>query len=66
MTSHLFRDYGPVGGFDEMFDGSAGAVRDPYLGVSKKFEAMGTTDVRQRAESLASSYLDQGVTFGVA
>ncbi|HUP99933.1 MAG TPA: circularly permuted type 2 ATP-grasp protein [Aeromicrobium sp.] len=64
--AELFRDYGPVAGFDEMFDGSAGSVRETYLGVSKKFRAMGTADVRQRAESLASSYLDQGVTFGVA
>jgi uncharacterized circularly permuted ATP-grasp superfamily protein len=64
--AQLFQDYGPVAGFDEMFDGSGATVREPYLGVSAKFESMGTADVRQRAEALASAYLDQGVTFGVA
>src|ERR1044071_6098174 len=62
----LFEDYGPVAGYDEMFAGSAGTVRETYLGVSAKFETMGTTEVRHRAEALASAYLDQGVTFGVA
>jgi uncharacterized circularly permuted ATP-grasp superfamily protein len=62
----LFEDYGPVAGYDEMFAGSAATVRETYLGVSAKFETMGTTEVRHRAEALASAYLDQGVTFGVA
>ncbi len=65
-TSGLFKDYGAVTGYDEMFDVSADTVRDTYLGVSAKFEAMGGTEVRHRAEALTSAYLDQGVTFGVA
>jgi len=62
----LFKDYGPVAGYDEMFDVSADTVRETYLGISAKFKAMGATEVRHRAEALASAYLDQGVTFGVA
>ncbi|HUS21002.1 MAG TPA: circularly permuted type 2 ATP-grasp protein [Aeromicrobium sp.] len=62
----LFKDYGPVAGYDEMFAGSADTVRETYLGVSAKFGTMGATEVRHRAEALASAYLDQGVTFGVA
>jgi uncharacterized circularly permuted ATP-grasp superfamily protein len=65
-TPGLFEDYGPVAGYDEMFAGSAATVRETYLGVSAKFEKMGTTEVRHRADALASAYLDQGVTFGVA
>ena len=65
-TPTLFKDYGPVAGYDEMFDVSADKVRDTYRGISAKFEAMGATEVRHRAEALASAYLDQGVTFGVA
>jgi len=62
----LFKDYGPVAGYDEMFDVSGDTVRETYLGISAKFEAMGATEVRHRAEALASAYLDQGVTFAVA
>lgn len=62
----IFEDYGPVEGFDEMFEDSADRVRDSYAGVSTKFVSMGDAEVRQRAEALASAYLDQGVTFGVA
>ena len=65
-AGELFKDYGPVAGYDEMFDMSADAVRETYVGVSAKFEAMGATEVRHRADALASAYLDQGVTFGVA
>jgi uncharacterized circularly permuted ATP-grasp superfamily protein len=65
-TAELFKDYGPVSGYDEMFAGSADTVRETYLGVSAKFGTMGTAEVRHRAEALASAYLDQGVTFGVA
>ena len=50
----LFQDYGPVAGYDEMFDVSADTVRETYLGVSAKFEAMGPTEVRHRADALAS------------
>src|SRR5689334_9439990 len=62
----LFQDYGPVAGYDEMFAVSAGTVRETYAGVNAKFEEMGAAEVRHRADALASAYLDQGVTFGVA
>lgn len=62
-TPELLDGYGPVTGFDEMYSGSG--VRETYAGVSAAFAAMGAEEVRSRAESLASSYLDQGVTFGV-
>lgn len=62
--SELFDGYGPLAGYDEMFSGDA--VRPLYERVKNAFDAMGERDVRQRAESLASSYLEQGITFGVA
>lgn len=62
-TSELFDGYGPVAGFDEMFEGTD--VRSSYGQVHTSFETMGADEVRLRADSLASSYLEQGVTFGV-
>ena len=62
--SELFDGYGPVTGFDEMFD--AAEVRSNYSLVHTSFEKMGADEIRLRADSLASSYLEQGVTFGVA
>lgn len=64
----LFDDYGPMVGFDEMYAGPAHgpAVRDEYGAIHQAFRAMGDDEIRVRAEALASSYLDQGVTFGVA
>jgi uncharacterized circularly permuted ATP-grasp superfamily protein len=62
-ATDLFDRYGPVAGFDEMFD--SGRVRSTYERVHRSFEAMGADEVRLRSESLASSYLEQGVTFGV-
>ncbi|CAN5226492.1 circularly permuted type 2 ATP-grasp protein [soil metagenome] len=50
--------------YDEMFSGEV--VRDNYGDVHAAFQKMGDVEVRARAESLASAYLDQGVTFGVA
>ncbi len=49
--------------FDEMFDGED--VRPEYRGVQAVFAKMASEEVLARADSLASSYLDQGVTFGV-
>ncbi len=49
--------------FDEMF--SAGEVRDEYRSVHESFVGMDIEDVQARSDSLASTYLDQGVTFGV-
>ena len=64
----LFDDYGPMVGFDEMYAGPASgpAVRDEYGAIHEAFRAMGDDEIRVRADALASSYLDQGVTFGVA
>ncbi len=62
--AHLFEGYGPVNGFDEMIvDGTD--VRRTYGEVHASFVEMGDDEVRQRADALASSYLDQGITFGV-
>jgi uncharacterized circularly permuted ATP-grasp superfamily protein len=63
-ATDLFDDYGPVAGFDEMFGGPD--VRENYGQVHTSFEKMGADEIRLRADSLASSYLEQGVTFGVA
>ncbi|MCW2752326.1 MAG: UDP-N-acetylmuramate dehydrogenase, partial [Aeromicrobium sp.] len=60
----LFDGYGPVVGFDEMF--AEAEVRTNYGTVHESFEKMGAEEIRLRADSLASSYLEQGVTFGVA
>lgn len=60
----LFDGYGPLAGYDEMFTGTG--LRELYTGIAESFGDMGNDDVRQRADSLASSYLEQGITFGVA
>ena len=67
----LFDGYGPVTGFDEMMaqdlDGRGfSTVRENYATVHESFEKMGADEIRLRADSLTSSYLEQGVTFGVA
>ena len=61
-TSELFDGYGPVAGFDEMFEDLD--VRDNYGTIHESFLKMGAEEIRLRADSLASSYLEQGVTFG--
>jgi uncharacterized circularly permuted ATP-grasp superfamily protein len=50
--------------YDEMFLGEQ--LREPYVGLSKSLHAMTLGDLRSRTESLANSYLDQGVTFDIA
>jgi uncharacterized circularly permuted ATP-grasp superfamily protein len=62
--AQLFEGYGPVKGYDEMY-GESG-LRDLYAAVHAAFGKMPPEEVRQRAEGLASSYLEQGITFGVA
>ncbi len=61
----VFRGYEHSTGsaFDEMFE--AGEVRDEYHAVHRQFVEMDLDDVQARSDSLASTYLDQGVTFGV-
>ena len=62
--AHLFEGYGPMSGFDEMIVNGTD-VRGTYGDVHASFQTMGDDEVRQRADALASSYLDQGITFGV-
>lgn len=65
MTSpQLFDDYGPLKAYDEMF--AEAGVRDIYAATAEAFDRIGGDDIRQRADSVASSYLEQGITFGVA
>ena len=64
--AHLFEGYGPVSGYDEMFARRPTRVRENYTRrPARRSRTMGDDEVRQRADALASSYLDQGVTFGV-
>jgi len=51
--------------FDEMFS-AKGHVRPSYLELHRVLEAMTTEELNGRAESLADSYLAQGVTFDFA
>ena len=61
----VFQGYDQVTGpaYDEMFSG--GAVRREYHAVHETFCRMPTDEIVTRADSVASSYLDQGITFGV-
>ncbi len=56
-------DQAPGLAYDEMFDGDA--VRQEYAALREVFVKLPKQEVLARAESLAASYLDQGVTFGV-
>ena len=49
--------------YDEMYAGTR--LRPTYEAVHDALAAMSHGEVHARADSLASSYLDQGVTFGV-
>jgi uncharacterized circularly permuted ATP-grasp superfamily protein len=50
--------------YDEMFDGDD--LRTPYARLRASLEHMTEADVRARVDALATSYLDQGVTFDIA
>ncbi|MFT4009376.1 MAG: circularly permuted type 2 ATP-grasp protein [Nocardioidaceae bacterium] len=60
----VFGGYGGGSAYDEMFD-RAGQVRPVYDSVFEAFAKMPAEEILARAESLAATYLDQGVTFGV-
>ncbi|MCL2092346.1 MAG: circularly permuted type 2 ATP-grasp protein [Micrococcales bacterium] len=60
----LFADYPAGAAWDEMVDGQQ--ARGPYRQVHQVLTAMSIGDVRVRADSLARSYVRQGVTFDVA
>jgi uncharacterized circularly permuted ATP-grasp superfamily protein len=61
----LFEDYQPGrrGAYDEMFQD--GRMRAPYQGLAQSFAEVTGPEVRARAEALAASYLEQGVTFDI-
>jgi uncharacterized circularly permuted ATP-grasp superfamily protein len=54
-----------TGAFDEMFAGR-NSPRAPYRVIHRALEQMTTEELQGRAESLADSYLAQGVTFDFA
>lgn len=62
-ASRQSRDGSGEPGFDEMF--CDGAPRQGYQGVYDTFASMSGSELKARAESLANSYLDQGVTFDI-
>lgn len=65
MPVALFDSYPHVAStYDEMFD--ATRERPVYAQIKAAFDEMSADELRARAESVATSYLDQGVTFGVA
>ena len=54
--------YAPVQAWDEAMD-VKGKVREPYARVYAEIDRMSGDDLYARAESLANTYLAQGVTF---
>ncbi|MGD9961302.1 circularly permuted type 2 ATP-grasp protein [Nocardioides sp.] len=62
----MFQGYGAARGtaYDEMFEDDA--LRPPYQRMRASLHEMTPTDIRSRVDALASSYLDQGVTFDIA
>ncbi|WP_297084700.1 circularly permuted type 2 ATP-grasp protein [uncultured Demequina sp.] len=54
--------YAPSAAWDEAVD-VEGSVREPYSRVYAEIDRMSGDDLYSRAESLASTYLAQGVTF---
>lgn len=63
--SSLFQEYGVAGAGDEMF-APDGRVRPTYGFLHEALAGLGLEEFRSRSETLASSYLDQGVTFDYA
>ena len=61
----LFEGYrdGAGSAYDEMFDGDA--MRGPYESIAASLEQVSGPEVRARAESLTTLYLEQGVTFDI-
>lgn len=60
----LFDGYPQGAAWDEVFD-RGGAVRPAYRHVFEALQQMSGAELRSRAETLARSYLTQGVTFDV-
>lgn len=64
MSTDVFEGYALRQAWDEMLDVD-GAVRGPYQHVYDTMRQLSPGDLRARADSLARSYLAQGVTFDV-
>lgn len=64
-ASSLFRRVQSGSGSDEMF-AADGSVRDTYAALHDALAGLGPEEFRARSESLAHSYLDQGITFDYA
>ncbi|WP_422117647.1 circularly permuted type 2 ATP-grasp protein [Brachybacterium sp. UNK5269] len=64
-TSSLFRGVGDGADGDEMF-AADGTVRSTYRALHDALAVLGPEEFRARSESLARSYLDQGITFDYA
>lgn len=65
----LFTDYAAAmqrsSAFDEMF-GHDGLLRADYTGVNEVLQSLTLPDVEARAEAMARTFLDRGVTFDFA
>ncbi len=61
----LFENYldGAGDAYDEMFDGDE--LRGPYRALAETLAQVSAPEVQARAESLTTSYLEQGVTFDI-
>ncbi|MFC7218817.1 circularly permuted type 2 ATP-grasp protein [Streptomyces polyrhachis] len=58
----IFDSYTPADAWDEMFE-RPGTVRAPYAGVFAGLQPLGAADLRYRAEQMARSFTDRGVTY---
>ncbi|WP_156250320.1 circularly permuted type 2 ATP-grasp protein [Pseudactinotalea terrae] len=61
----LFEGYPSGAAWDEMLGGESRAVRTPYEHVHRTMGALDADELRLRADALARSYLDQGITFDI-
>lgn len=64
-SSSLFRSARTGAGGDEMFTPD-GTVRPTYAALHDALSGLGLEEFRSRSDSLARSYLDQGITFDYA
>lgn len=63
-VSTLFDLCTPEAAYDEMF-AAHGDVRTPYARVHQRANALSPAELRARADYLARSYVDQGITFDI-
>ncbi len=69
MSAELFQDYEAAiarsGAFDEMFTPEV-RPRDSYRQIGHALNELTLADVSARADSMARTFLDRGVTFDYA